>query len=89
MVIVRVPADGIVNFYNQFGTTQVIADVMGYYDGDRSTEAGRFIPMSPDQHVRLAGGLGLSRSRPTTVWCSPGTTRRSAVDARSAGSSPT
>jgi hypothetical protein len=62
MVIVRVPADGVVNFYNQFGTTQVIADVMGYYDGDRFTEAGRFVPVSPDRTFdsRVDWGFPLS-----------------------------
>ncbi|MDJ0768762.1 MAG: hypothetical protein QNJ12_08205 [Ilumatobacter sp.] len=47
LVTVRVPASGIVNFYNRYGTVHVLADVVGYYDDDRSTEAGRFIGLNP------------------------------------------
>jgi subtilisin family serine protease len=50
LVAVRVPATGIVDFYNSFGATQVIADVVGYYDGVKATEAGRFVALDP---VRL------------------------------------
>jgi hypothetical protein len=47
LVTVRIPANGVVKFYNQFGTVEVIADVVGYFNEDRSTEAGRFIPGDP------------------------------------------
>lgn len=58
MVIVRVPPSGVVDFYNQFGTAQVIADVVGYYDQDRSTEAGRFIPVGPHRIFDSRQGYG-------------------------------
>ncbi|HEX5586312.1 MAG TPA: hypothetical protein VFZ17_03310, partial [Acidimicrobiia bacterium] len=50
LVIVRVPANGIVNFHNfsNFaGTVHLIADVVGYFDEDRSTESGRFVGANP------------------------------------------
>ena len=47
LVTVRVPASGLIDFYNHTGSVHVLADVVGYYDGDRSTEAGRFIPLPP------------------------------------------
>ncbi|HSJ91136.1 MAG TPA: hypothetical protein VK917_03655 [Ilumatobacter sp.] len=47
LVTVRIPSSGVVNFYNQFGNVHVMADVVGYFDEDRSSEAGRFIPLDP------------------------------------------
>lgn len=47
LVTVRVPANGVIDFYNRFGTVHVIADVVGYYDDDKTTEAGRMVPLSP------------------------------------------
>lgn len=45
----RVPASGIIDFYNFDGSTHLLADVVGYYDRDKSTEAGRFIPVTPQR----------------------------------------
>lgn len=47
LVTVRVPANGIVEFYNSAGSTHLLVDVVGYYDGVRNGEAGRFIPIAP------------------------------------------
>jgi hypothetical protein len=47
LVVVRVPANGVINFLNSGGNTHVIADVVGYYDGNRSGGAGRFIGLAP------------------------------------------
>jgi hypothetical protein len=47
LVIVRVPEDGVINFYNNVGAVHVIADVVGWYDEDRSGENGRFVPLDP------------------------------------------
>src|SRR3954451_21996067 len=50
LVQVKVPASGIVDFYhfaNSGGRTHLLADIVGYYDGDKSTEAGRFAPYLP------------------------------------------
>jgi hypothetical protein len=49
LVTVRVPASGVVDFYNLAGNVHVIADVVGYYDDDKATEAGRFIPLVPSR----------------------------------------
>ena len=51
LVTVRVPPSGIVDFYNQLGATHLLADVVGYYDGDKSTEAGRFVAVVPFRRV--------------------------------------
>jgi hypothetical protein len=47
LVVVKVPANGIVDFFNLAGSTHLIVDVMGYFDDDKSTEAGRFLPVVP------------------------------------------
>ncbi len=47
LVVMRVPASGIVDLYNRFGAVHVLADVVGYYDADKTTEAGRFVPVTP------------------------------------------
>jgi len=47
LVVVRVPANGVVDFYNLAGSVDVLADVVGFYDGEITTEAGRFIPLAP------------------------------------------
>ena len=47
LVIVRVPANGIIDFYNLTGSVNVIADVVGWYDEDRTSENGRFVPLDP------------------------------------------
>lgn len=46
-VIVRVPPSGIIKFYNRFGSVHIIVDAVGYYDDDKSTQAGRFVPVVP------------------------------------------
>ena len=47
LVVVRVPASGVIDFYNNAGSTHLLADVVGYYDGDKTTDAGRLIAGSP------------------------------------------
>ena len=54
LVTVRVPASGVVDFYNfsnAGGTIHLLADVVGYYDGDKATEAGRLITGVPGRIV--------------------------------------
>jgi hypothetical protein len=77
LVVVKVPASGVVDFYhfsNFGGRTHLLADVVGYYDDDRSTEAGRFVPILPvrafDTRVSspwpapgcIPGGSGISQT---------------------------
>jgi hypothetical protein len=49
LVIVGVPPSGVVNIYTSGGPVHVIADVVGWYDADRSTESGRFVPVTPSR----------------------------------------
>jgi hypothetical protein len=70
LVIVRVPASGFVDFYhfsNLSGTTHLLADVVGYFDEDRSTEAGRLLTFQP---VRLVDTRVSSPAPPP--GCIPG-----------------
>jgi hypothetical protein len=48
----------VVAFYNNAGSTHLVADVVGYYDDDRSTGVGRFLPAAPTRlyDSRVAGG---------------------------------
>ncbi len=46
-VIVRVPADGMIDIYNAFGTTTVIVDLVGYYEDAGSDYTGRFLAFDP------------------------------------------
>jgi hypothetical protein len=51
LVVVRVPISGpqtgVIAFFNRLGTTHLVVDVVGYFDDDKSTEAGRFYSVSP------------------------------------------
>ena len=47
LVTVRVPASGVVDFYNKFGAAHVVGDVVGYYDDLKATNAGRFVGLTP------------------------------------------
>jgi hypothetical protein len=60
LVVVRVPASGEIDFLNSGGNTHVIADVVGYYDGNRSGGAGRFIGLAPARilDTRPSAALG-------------------------------
>jgi hypothetical protein len=51
LVTVRVPANGLVRLYNNGGSTHLIADVTGWYDLDRSSPAGRFVPLPPQRFL--------------------------------------
>jgi hypothetical protein len=49
LVIVRVPASGIVKLFNNAGTVHLLADIVGWYDLDRSTTVGRFVALKPQR----------------------------------------
>jgi hypothetical protein len=54
LVEVRVPPSGIVDFYNfsnSGGTLHLIADVVGYYDGVKATQAGRLVTGVPTRLI--------------------------------------
>ena len=49
------PASGVIDFYhysNFGGRTHLLADVVGYYDDDHSTDAGRFLAAAAHPHRR-------------------------------------
>lgn len=76
LVTVRVPADGNVDIYNLAGSVHVIADVVGWYDGDRTTEAGRFVAVDPfralDTRVNPGSPVGPNTSFPLHMVPGPG-----------------
>ncbi len=45
--IVRLPSNGLISVYNSAGSTQVIIDVVGYYDTNADGEHGRFVALDP------------------------------------------
>ncbi len=47
LVTVRVPATGVVEFYNASGSTHLVVDVVGYYDNVRNGDSGRFATVPP------------------------------------------
>jgi hypothetical protein len=47
LAIIRVGEDGSLRFYNYAGSVDLIADVVGYFDDDRSSEMGRYFPSDP------------------------------------------
>jgi hypothetical protein len=65
LVTVRVPASGVVDFYNFAGATHLLADVVGYYTADRTGEAGRFLAFAPyrllDTRTRYYPGGSIGR----------------------------
>lgn len=46
VVIVEVPADGTISFFNSAGSTDLIVDVIGYFDSIRVGDIGRFAPIA-------------------------------------------
>jgi hypothetical protein len=68
LVVVRVPPNGLVNLYNFAGSTHVVADVVGWFDLDRSTNAGRFVAMTPVRvlDTRVSGQI-LTPGQPLQV----------------------
>ena len=57
LVIVKVPDSGVINIFNSAGSTDVI---VGYFDGDKSNESGRFVPVSLERCTTR-----VSRHQPT------------------------
>jgi streptogramin lyase len=57
LVTVRLSPAGAARFFNAVGTTHVIADLVGFYTDEVTTNAGRFVPLDPTRLVdtRLHG----------------------------------
>lgn len=47
LVTVRLPADGVVEFANEFGAADLIVDLVGLYTAEDVGTFGRFVPISP------------------------------------------
>jgi hypothetical protein len=58
LVTVRVPASGVLSFFNALGSTHVLADVVGYYTTGVGSEAGRFVAFVPERAFDTRGGFG-------------------------------
>ena len=57
LVMVKVSADGWVDFYNNSGSTQVVADLAGWYDSG-GTSGTRFNPLKPTRVLDTRSGVG-------------------------------
>jgi streptogramin lyase len=57
LVTVRLSPAGVARFFNAVGTTHVIADLVGFYTDEVTTNAGRFVPLEPSRvlDTRLRG----------------------------------
>lgn len=60
LVVMRVPASGVVSFFNERGGVDLLADVVGYYTSNRSGQSGRFVSFPPERifDTRTAGPAG-------------------------------
>ena len=58
LVMVKVGPDGGVNLRNSFGSTDVVADVTGWYGEDGAITGARFTPVTPDRILDTRIGLG-------------------------------
>jgi uncharacterized protein (DUF1501 family) len=55
MVMTRVGSNGMVSIYNNAGTTDVIVDVLGCFDGDAN---GRYVALTPKRVLDTRDGTG-------------------------------
>ncbi|HXY93696.1 MAG TPA: S8 family serine peptidase [Acidimicrobiia bacterium] len=60
LVIVQVGANGAVSFFNFLGSTQLVADVVGYFSGGSSAGAALYTPLVPARILDSRDGTGLS-----------------------------
>ena len=62
LVIVRLPSNGKVRFALHGGAANVLADVVGYFDDNEATEAGRLFSFEPFRVVDTRSGMGVLRN---------------------------
>jgi hypothetical protein len=69
LVMVGVPPNGVVDVYSSGGPVHVVVDVVGWYDADRSTESGRYVPLTPARVIdtRASGAIGANGVRNLTL----------------------
>jgi hypothetical protein len=64
LVVVKVGADGKVDLRNFFGSTHVVADVVGWYsDNTVATSGARYQPLSPSRILDTREGNGAPRAK--------------------------
>jgi hypothetical protein len=56
MVLAKVGAGGQVSIYNSWGSTHVVADVIGYF----SNSGGLFVPVAPQRVIDTRNGIGVA-----------------------------
>jgi hypothetical protein len=64
LVTVKVGTGGAVSFANAFGTTDVIADVVGWYDDASAAGGGWFNPLTPTRILDTRDGTGAPSAAP-------------------------
>ena len=65
LVVVKLGTGGRVSVYNASGTTQLIADVAGWYDGNLVNVAGaRYHPLLPSRVLDTRAGTGVAPAAP-------------------------
>jgi subtilisin family serine protease len=60
LVIVKVGTGGKVSIFNNAGNTDVVVDVVGYFDGTAPPVGKRFTPLAPSRILDTRNGTGLS-----------------------------
>jgi Bacterial Ig-like domain (group 3) len=85
LTVVPVGAGGIVDFYNKFGTVNVLADVAGYYS---PTGGSLYTTTGPCRLFDTRHGVGDCANSPTTVIAPLGATGVLRVKVTGAGSVP-
>jgi hypothetical protein len=59
LVTVKLGANGKVDVFNAFGTTDVVADAVGYYTTSGAVTTGRFTPLAPKRVLDTRTGVGV------------------------------
>ena len=62
LVTVKVGANGKVNLFNSFGSTDIIADIAGYYTDARPPSGGLFTAVTPSRLLDTRDGTGTGGS---------------------------
>ncbi len=62
LVTVKLGANGKVDVFNAFGTTDVVADAVGYYTTAGTVTTGRFTPLTPYRVLDTRTGTGVGGS---------------------------
>ena len=67
LVTVKVGANGRVNLYNSAGSSDIIADVAGYYTTDQPQAGGKFTALTPTRLLDTRSGTGVASAGPLVL----------------------